>query len=551
MEPDLDLADNDENITAGVDLARRASTSSIDSLKENEEFETSSYLAPLSSLGSNSKPNRIPTSIPGGGVGSFRHRGTASGSGSRTVRISETVERHDSPSSEQPRRRIRVLGEQASLPWRLPRLIMAGSALAMASTGALIIALCLYMTVRQWSRAHYRRMMCSYVAAPLIDAAALLLPRARVVVADDGDMLDGLSLGAIVSNKLTGRCSGLEWWVILLLARAVGAHGHIKVLVGEQLAHLPGLGWLLCLLECPPHGHAFDAPAGLALRRCMISFAEDSVSTGVPYLFLQFPEGGGINKASLSSSQSFARREGRPILNHLLLPHTPQLAACIDGLYTAHPVIYDITMAPEGYNGEVPVKETMSWLSFMSLMTEPFEVHVRIKRYSMGEVLGNAHWLDDRWVEKERLLSFFMLNGGFPREKRGFTTRRVLDTRAHMSRFEGGALALVRLSLVPLALPLFTPLIIIVACFAIGWRTFISAASKILGFIPFFGRRNQSGTLEDEDDDPHAVCNSTSSTPWWFGPSTPLNTPATRFLVNMGRGSMGAASGQRRGLRDA
>jgi hypothetical protein len=64
-------------------------------------------------------------------------------------------------------------------------------------------------------------------------------------------MLDGLCPGAIVSNKLVGRSAGLEWWAVLLIARAVGAHGHTKVLVKEKLAALPGLGWLLRLLECP------------------------------------------------------------------------------------------------------------------------------------------------------------------------------------------------------------------------------------------------------------------------------------------------------------
>lgn len=28
-------------------------------------------------------------------------------------------------------------------------------------------------------------------------------------------------------------------------------------------------------------------------------------------------------------------------------------------------------------------------------------------RYSLEEVVGNTHWLDDRWAEKERLLAYF------------------------------------------------------------------------------------------------------------------------------------------------
>ena len=60
---------------------------------------------------------------------------------------------------------------------RLPLAIAGALVLALAAFGALLLSLCLYTTVRPWSRAHYRRMLCAYVAAPLVDAAALLLPR--------------------------------------------------------------------------------------------------------------------------------------------------------------------------------------------------------------------------------------------------------------------------------------------------------------------------------------------------------------------------------------
>lgn len=38
------------------------------------------------------------------------------------------------------------------------------------------------------------------------------------------------------------------------------------------------------------------------------------------------------------------------------------------------------------------------------------DIHVRIKRYSLEEVVGNTNWLDDRWAEKERLLAYFSCN---------------------------------------------------------------------------------------------------------------------------------------------
>lgn len=39
--------------------------------------------------------------------------------------------------------------------------------------------------VRPWGRATYRRFLCSQLAAPLVDSAALLLPRTRVRVTGD------------------------------------------------------------------------------------------------------------------------------------------------------------------------------------------------------------------------------------------------------------------------------------------------------------------------------------------------------------------------------
>ena len=43
-------------------------------------------------------------------------------------------------------------------------------------------------------------------------------------------MLDGLCLCVIVSNNLPGKALlGLDWWAILMVVRAVGAHGYSKV----------------------------------------------------------------------------------------------------------------------------------------------------------------------------------------------------------------------------------------------------------------------------------------------------------------------------------
>ncbi|CAM9990092.1 unnamed protein product, partial [Phaeothamnion confervicola] len=246
----------------------------------------------------------------------------------------------------------------------------AAAALLLGSgVGGLVVAVCLYLTVRPWSRSVYRRMLCSYVTAPLVDAAALLLPRTRVCITGDSDMLDGLCPGAVVSNKLVApEVAALDCWCVLLVARAVGAHGHTKVLIRQSLAQVPLVGWLLRLLEFPALGHSYQQHRD-ELRGALASFADDAVLSGVPYLFLHFPEGESFSKKSLASSLEFAWREGRPELRHLLLPHTTTLTAVMDGLRAANPVVYDVTVAAHGYGGRVPDDAPSDLLGLAALIT--------------------------------------------------------------------------------------------------------------------------------------------------------------------------------------
>ncbi|CAM9476529.1 unnamed protein product, partial [Sphacelaria rigidula] len=125
-------------------------------------------------------------------------------------------------------------------------------------------------------------------------------------------MLDGLSPCVIVSNTLPGHTFlGLDWWAILMVARAVGAHGYTKVLVSERLIRVPVLGWILRMLEFPVLGDCYQTDRD-RVRQCLASFAKDSISAGpseVPYLFLHFPEGDTVCRETLATSLEFAKRE--------------------------------------------------------------------------------------------------------------------------------------------------------------------------------------------------------------------------------------------------
>lgn len=187
------------------------------------------------------------------------------------------------------------------------------------------------------------------------------------------------------------------------------------------------------------------------------SFTDRSGSEAPVHLLL-FPEGWSVyngedRKSVLARSNAFARREGRPQLKHLLLPRTTGFNASLDSLRDSSPVVYDVTMAYRGYDGSLPPRIDLSLISLWSLLRRkyPEEVHIRIKRYSMEEVLQDATWVDKKWAEKDRLLHHFSRHNSFPADSRGFARHRVFETRYHS--VETSVVALVRLLLLPCAVP--------------------------------------------------------------------------------------------------
>ena len=81
----------------------------------------------------------------------------------------------------------------------------------------------------------------------------------------------------------------------------------------------------------------------------------------------------------------------------------------------------------------------------------PSEVYVRVKRFSLEEVLQDSSWLDKQWQEKDRLLSHFARRGAFPADSRGFRRHHIFDTWSHS--LENSLVALARLLMLPCVVP--------------------------------------------------------------------------------------------------
>lgn len=213
----------------------------------------------------------------------------------------------------------------------------------------------------------------------------------------------------------------------------------------------------------------------------------------------------------------FARREGRPILKHLLLPRTTGFSASLESLRSSSPIVYDVTIAYKGYDGKViaPCERNQLATLWLLITGEIPEVHVRIKRNSMEDVLQDSQWLDKCWVEKDRLLEHFYRHQCFPRA--GPNKCRVFDTRFHS--VENSILGMFRLLLMPCLVPLIL-LISIPLAWTVAWLWFAYQLFFQIfgGFDDTLAQNNNSR----EQGDGGAV------TP--FVPATPFVSPMTQRI---------------------
>jgi hypothetical protein len=401
--------------------------------------------------------------------------------------------------------------EEESGPFDILVGIVTAILTSICAAGLATILTVLWIAVRPFSPPVYRRMAAQLGVSSFLDAMALLLPNTRIYLTGDSDVPAHLGTSLMVSNHLVDG----DWWAMFMLGRCVGLGGSMKVFMRNEYLQInmhemlngenqlaspsngnlarstsssvivsssrnengsshttssssiqpksatPGLALLAKLLhiflEFPLVNGDEYVVQREQLFKLLRSLASDRGSA-VPIHLLFFPEewslhNGADRRSLLARSNEFAKREGRPQLKHLLLPRTRGFYASLECLRESSPVVYDVTMAYSGYDGSLPPSIKLSVASLWDLLRRRFpkEVHIRIKRYSMEEVLQDSSWLDKKWAEKDRLLSHFARQQSFPIDGRGFCRYRIFDTRYHS--FESSIVSLVRLLLLPCAVP--------------------------------------------------------------------------------------------------
>jgi len=281
------------------------------------------------------------------------------------------------------------------------------------------------------------------------------------------------------------------------------------------------------------------------LFRLLRSFAT-SGGTGAPVHLLSFPEGWCVHshgvtdrktrQAILVKSNEFAQKEGRPQLKHLLLPRTRGFNASLECLRESNPVVYDVTMANRGYDGSLAPSEPLSMSTLWDILRRkiPSDVFIRVKRYSLEEVLQDASWLDKKWHEKDRLLSHFARHGSFPAPDSRYCRHRIFDTWSHS--LESSLVALSRLLILPcmvpilclLSIPIFWALLCIWLISSIMQRIFPGYDVEQATLSGMF-ESNSDGNLQSRmTPGSNGSGDNAAGTP--FMPATPFASPTANWF---------------------
>lgn len=145
-----------------------------------------------------------------------------------------------------------------------------------------------------------------------------------------------------------------------------------------------------------------------------------------PFNLVIFPEGTTLSQISMEKSQSYAQKMSLEPLRYCLLPRVTGMQFALNQLGKDIGGIFDFTI---GYTGTNPNKEAPEdTFGLKSLLVEgrgPPLIHVHVKYYPIEGIpyhdsTSFSDWLNERFREKDRLLTIFHESGAFegPKSKR-------------------------------------------------------------------------------------------------------------------------------------
>ncbi|XP_053566349.1 1-acyl-sn-glycerol-3-phosphate acyltransferase epsilon isoform X2 [Bombina bombina] len=200
----------------------------------------------------------------------------------------------------------------------------------------------------------------------------------------------------------------VDWIIADMLAIQQEALGHVRYVLKDGLKFLPLYGWYFS-----QHGGIYVKRSANFNEKKMRNKLMSQIKAKTPMYLVIFPEGTRYNPELpkvIADSQTFAAKEGLPVLNHVLTPRVKATHVAITAMEDYLDAVYDITVAYEkttDQNGKR--KEAPSMTEF--LCKECPRIHIVVERVDQKDIpkeqIFMRRWLHERFEIKDKLLTEF------------------------------------------------------------------------------------------------------------------------------------------------
>jgi 1-acyl-sn-glycerol-3-phosphate acyltransferase len=190
---------------------------------------------------------------------------------------------------------------------------------------------------------------------------------------------------------------------LMAYARSKDRLGDMKWFAKRAIKYVPGVGWGMAFLDCPFVDRSWSRDRA-SIERTFARLREHHV----PLWLITFPEGTRLTPSKAEASRAYAVARGLPATTHVLHPRSKGFVASVQGLRDHIDAVYDVTI---GYEQGVPTlwQYVKGWAKV---------AHLHVRRTPIAAMPRDdaalARWLQQRFVDKDRLLDELYRTGQFP-----------------------------------------------------------------------------------------------------------------------------------------
>ncbi|PNS21694.1 hypothetical protein CAC42_1548 [Sphaceloma murrayae] len=205
-----------------------------------------------------------------------------------------------------------------------------------------------------------------------------------------------------------------DWLYLWFVAYTNKMHGHIYIILKESLKNVPIFGWGAQFYNFIFLARKWETDKP-RFRRHLRALSDP----GNPMWLLIFPEGTNLSATTREKSKAWAEKTGVPDMKHQLLPRSTGLQFCLQELKETTNWLYDATIAYEGVPEGQFGQDIFTLRSSLFEGRPPKSVNMYWRRWRISDIPIDdtdkfAHWLRQRWTEKDYLLEYFNRHGSFP-----------------------------------------------------------------------------------------------------------------------------------------